>query len=262
MIATPRSCIYRGQLRHRRFVPCGHAFSYQLWMAWLDLDELPRLFTQVPGFSAQRSALARYRREDYLAPHDRPLKQAVRERLASELGGDLAAAADGRVCMLAQLRLCGVTFNPLTLYYAYDRHERLRAVLGEVTNTPWGERHVYACAVDPARHLHGATFTKALHVSPFNPMDMDYRWRFNAPGERLYLHMENWQAGTRHFDATLTLTARPATRRVLLETLSRQPWMSLKTVAAIHFEALRLWAKRAPVYTRHRRGSGHRENSP
>ena len=92
MIATPRSCIYRGQLRHRRFVPCGHAFSYQLWMAWLDLDELPRLFTQVPGFSAQRSALARYRREDYLAPHDRPLKQAVRERLASELGGDLAAA--------------------------------------------------------------------------------------------------------------------------------------------------------------------------
>ena len=131
MIATPRSCIYRGQLRHRRFVPCGHAFSYQLWMAWLDLDELPRLFTQVPGFSAQRSALARYRREDYLAPHDRPLKQAVRERLASELGGDLAAAADGRLCMLAQLRLCGVTFNPLTLYYAYDRHERLRAVLGE-----------------------------------------------------------------------------------------------------------------------------------
>ena len=262
MIETPRSCIYRGQLRHRRFVPCGHAFSYRLWMAWLDLDELPRLFTQVPGFSAQRGALARFRREDYLAPHDRPLKQAVHERLASALGGDLAAAADGRVCMLAQLRLCGVTFNPLTLYYAYDRHERLRAVLGEVTNTPWGERHVYACAVDTVRHLHGATFTKALHVSPFNPMDMDYRWRFNAPGERLYLHMENWQAGTRHFDATLTLTARPATRRVLLETLLRQPWMSLKTVAAIHFEALRLWAKRVPVYTRHRRGSGHRENSP
>lgn len=262
MIDMPRSCIYRGQLRHRRFVPRAHAFNYQLWMAWLDLDELPRLFTGVPGFSARRSALARFRREDYLAPHDLPLEQAVRARLASELGNELATAADGRICMLAQLRLCGVTFNPLTLYYAYDRRERLRAVIGEVTNTPWGERHVYACAVDPARHLHGATFAKALHVSPFNPMDMDYRWRFNNPGERLYLHMENRRDDTRHFDATLTLTARPATRRVLLETLSRQPWMSLKTVAAIHFEAFRLWAKRVPVHPHQRRDPGHRENSP
>ncbi|WP_136068322.1 DUF1365 domain-containing protein [Modicisalibacter radicis] len=262
MIDTPRSCIYRGRLRHRRFVPRAHAFSYQLWMAWLDLDELPRLFAGVPGFSARRGALARFCREDYLAPHDRPLAQAVRERLASELGGELAAAADGRVCMLAQLRVCGVTFNPLTLYYVYDRHERLRAVLGEVTNTPWGERQVYACAVDPVRHLHGATFAKALHVSPFNPMDMDYRWRFNNPGEHLYLHMENWREGTRHFDATLTLTARPATRRVLVETLFRQPWMSLKTVTAIHFEAFRLWAKRAPIHAHPRRDPDHREDSP
>lgn len=244
MIATPRSRIYRGELRHRRFLPREHAFSYGVWMAWLDLDELPELFDGVPGFSARGPALARFRREDYLAPHDRPLKQAVREELERQLG----SAPDGRICVLTQLRTLGLGFNPISLYYAFDAAGALRAVLGEVSNTPWGERTRYACAVDPARHSHAAEFAKAMHVSPFNPMDMTYRWRFNTPGERLLMHMATWREGECHFDATLTLTARPATRRVLLATLARQPWMSLKTLAGIHLETLRLWAKRVPIH--------------
>ncbi|MGC3874181.1 DUF1365 domain-containing protein [Halomonas sp. GXIMD04776] len=254
MMTAPRSRIYRGTLRHRRFIPRGHRFSYRLWMAWLDLDELPELFDNVPGFSTRRPALARFRREDYLAPHALPLKQAVRQRLEQELGAGLAARADGAVFVLTQLRLWGVIFNPITLYYLYDREGQLRAVLSEVSNTPWGERQCYACAVDPLRHSHQAYFAKAMHVSPFNPMDMTYRWRFNTPDEHLYLHMENWRDKQRHFDATLTLDARPATRGVLLATLARQPWMSLKTLAAIHFEALRLWLKRVPIFDHPKRG--------
>ncbi|PMR70924.1 DUF1365 domain-containing protein [Halomonas heilongjiangensis] len=249
MIDAPRSRIYRGSLRHRRFLPRRHAFAYGVWMAWLDLDELPELFDGVPGFSARRPALARFRREDYLAPHDRPLDDAVREELARRLG----FAPDGRICLLTQLRTLGVGFTPLSLYYAYDAHGELCAVLGEVTNTPWGERARYACAVSPHRHAHTAEFAKTLHVSPFHPMDMSYRWRFTTPGERLAMHMETWQAGQRHFDATLTLEGRPATRRVLLATLARQPWMSAKTLAGIHFEALRLWLKRVPVHDHPRR---------
>ncbi|HET8790600.1 MAG TPA: DUF1365 domain-containing protein [Modicisalibacter sp.] len=248
MIAAPHSRIYRGTLRHRRFLPRRHSFSYRLWMAWLDLDELPTLFDGVPGFSMHRPALARFRREDYLAPHDLSLKAAVRERLRQELGDALAARADGPIRMLTQLRLCGVAFNPITLYYVYDANERLQAILGEVSNTPWGERQCYASSVDAHCYSHSAAFDKAMHVSPFNPMDMTYRWRFNTPGEHLYLHMENWKDAQRHFDATLLLSPRPATRRVLLATLALQPWMSLKTLAAIHFEALRLWAKRIPIY--------------
>lgn len=253
MIAAPHSRIYRGSLRHRRFLPRRHAFTYRLWMVWLDLDELPTLFDGVPGFSARRPALARFRREDYLAPHALPLEVAVRERLRHELGDELAARANGPIRMLTQLRLCGVAFNPITLYYVYDDAERLQAVLGEVSNTPWGERQCYASAIDTLRHSHSATFDKAMHVSPFNPMDMTYRWRFNTPGERLYLHMENWKDARCHFDATLLLSPRPATRRALLATLARQPWMSLKTVAAIHFEALRLWIKRMPIFDHPRR---------
>lgn len=244
MSTTPRSRIYRGQLRHRRFLPRHHAFTYRVWMAWLDLDELPDLFDGVPGFSARRPALARFRREDYLAPHDRPLKQAVREELERQLGW----APEGRVCVLTQLRTLGVGINPVSLYYAFDADDTLRAVLGEVTNVPWGERTRYACAVEPTRHSHAARFAKAMHVSPFNPMDMTYHWRFNTPETRLLMHMETWQGEACHFDATLTLEARPATRGVLLATLARQPWISLKTLAGIHFEALRLWLKRVPIH--------------
>lgn len=249
MIAVPRSRIYRGTLRHRRFTPKIHAFSYQVWMAWLDLDELPTLFDGVFGFSARGPALARFRREDYLGPIDRPLHIAVREELTRQLG----SAPEGRVCVLTQLRTLGRVFNPISVYYAYDNAGRLAAVLGEVTNMPWRERTCYACNVESARHSHQASFLKAMHVSPFNPMEMAYRWKFNCPAEQLYLHMENWQDGERHFDATLTLEAAPATRRVLLTTLARQPLMSIKTVAGIHFEALRLWLKRVPVYNHPKR---------
>lgn len=249
MMKTPNSRVYRGTLRHRRFTPHAHRFDYQLWMAWLDLDELPMLFDGVPGFSARGAALARFRREDYLGPTDRPLATAVREELIRQLG----SAPEGRICVLTQLRTLGAMFNPISMYYAYDRQGQLSAVLGEVTNMPWRERTCYACRVDSRRHSHHVTFDKAMHVSPFNPMDMTYRWRFNTPGDQLLLHMENWQAGQRHFDATLTLEAAPATARVLLTTLARQPWISLKTITGIHFEALRLWLKRNPVYNHPKR---------
>lgn len=249
MIASPRSRIYRGTLRHRRFTPKSHTFSYQVWMAWLDLDELPELFDKVPGFSARRPALARFRREDYLGPVDRPLKTAVREELIRQLG----SAPNGRICVLTQLRTMGCMFNPISVYYAYDHLGRLAAVLSEVTNMPWRERTRYASAVKPTRHSHQAHFDKDLHVSPFNPMEMTYRWKFNTPNETLFLHMENWQDQQCHFDATLMLDASPATRGGLMKTLARQPWMSLKTITGIHFEALRLWLKRIPVYNHPKR---------
>ncbi|WP_311950162.1 DUF1365 domain-containing protein [Halomonas piscis] len=256
-----RSRVYRGTLRHRRFVPKAHEFSYRVWMLWLDLDELPGLFDGVPGFSARRPAPARFRREDYLGPVDMPLADAVRRRLTATLGH----APDGRICMLTQLRVLGTVFNPVTFYYAFDRDDRPAAILGEVTNMPWRERVCYVAEVDGSRHSHAAHFAKAMHVSPFNPMVMTYRWRFNTPGERLLMHMENRAAdgengGERcHFDATLTLDGTPATRGALVATLARQPGMSLKTLAGIFLQAFKLWRKKMPVYDH---PDSHRETPP
>ncbi|MBY6028014.1 MULTISPECIES: DUF1365 domain-containing protein [Halomonas] len=251
MITTPRSRIYRGTLRHRRFLPRQHSFDYRVWMALLDLDELPALFDGVPGFSARRPALARFRREDYLPARGQQLSlaEAAREEVRERLG----AAPEGRVTLLTQLSSPWVSFNPISLYYLYHPadetgEERLGAVLGEVTNTPWRERTRYASAVDGSRHTHRAAFDKDLHVSPFLPMGMTYQWRFNSPGEALFMHMETWRDEQRHFDATLTLEGQPATRGALISTLARQPWMATKTLAAIHWEALKLWLKGVPLH--------------
>lgn len=182
------SCLYQGVLRHRRLQPKAHHFVYRLFMAWLDLDELDKL--PEAGIRRNRLAAAAWYDADY--PLGAPLKALVLNRLESLTGCRPA----GRVMLLTQLRYFGFHFNPVNFYYCYDEADTLRWVLAEVRNTPWNERHYYAVDGQQARPLE-----KAFHVSPFNPMDMVYHWRFNAPGKTLHMHIENHQA-SKVFDAT------------------------------------------------------------
>jgi DUF1365 family protein len=249
-MSVPQSALYTGFIRHRRFGPRGNAFRYRLFMAWLDLGELPGLFDGRWFWSARRPAPVRFRRADYLGDPAIPLEVAVRDLIEQRTG----RRPSGPIRLLTHLRYFGYTFNPVSFYYVYDAAgERLETVVAEITNTPWDERHAYVLTVADAaragRQVWRWQFGKAFHVSPFLPMDMRYDWRFTEPLRMLGVHMENWREGVPRFDATLVLRRRPLTGRTLARALLSVPFVTLKVSAAIYWQALRLLVKRTPFFT-------------
>jgi DUF1365 family protein len=242
------SAFYIGRLRHRRYAPVTHAFTYRLCLVWLDLDELDQVFRGRWFWSTRSPALAWLRRADFLGDARLPLDQAVRDRVERETG----VRPMGPVRLLTQLRSFGHCFNPVSFYYCYDATDtRVEAIVAEITNTPWKERHAYVLPAQgnasPGKQLR-FQFRKSFHVSPFMAMDFDYDWRFSQPGARLAVHMENQRAGGTAFDATLILERREITGRSLAAALVRYPFASLRTLGRIHWQALRLLLKRVPFH--------------
>lgn len=242
-----QSALYCGTLRHRRFAPRPHAFTYGLYMTWLDLAELDTAFAGRWCWSTRRPALSWLRRADYIGDASNPLDEAVRRRVAEATG----RRPSGPIRLLTHLRTFGHCFNPVSFYYCHDRDGALETIVAEITNTPWKERHAYVLPVDTGESTNAGVrfrFAKNFHVSPFMPMHMAYDWRFSIPGERLAVHMINRQGETPLFDATLDLRRREIGRRTLAVALAAYPLMTVKVVAAIYWNALRLWIKGTPFH--------------
>lgn len=241
------SALYRGTVVHRRFTPVEHAFRYTVFQLYLDLDELDTVFCGRWLWSTRRPAAAWFRRADHLGDPAVPLESAVRDLVASRG----LPRPRGPIRLLTHLRYWGYVMNPVSFYYCFEPEGRhLEAVVAEVHNTPWGERHAY---VLDARASRGgpvvAEHAKAFHVSPFMGMEMTYRWRLATPGEALSVHIENLDGERPLFDATLALARRPIDGRGLAAALTRHPWMTATVVAGIYGQALRLWWKRVPFHS-------------
>ncbi|TVQ39219.1 MAG: DUF1365 domain-containing protein [Geminicoccaceae bacterium] len=241
MQAPPVSCLYDGRVMHQRLRPFRQRFTYRVWSVFVDLAEWDGLRRRLRALGIERRGPASLRAADHGPRDGSPLLPWVRHELAArgiEDGG-------GRVFMLAFPRVLGYVFNPLTVYYAYDSADRLRALLYEVKNT-FGGQHLYAFAVDGTapRHAHGCD--KDFYVSPFIPMQAAYAFNVTTPGERLSVVINERVAEGPQLVASLTGVRRPLDDRNVAACLLRQGPMTLKVIAGIHWQALKLWWRGAP----------------
>jgi len=239
--------IYSGTIRHRRLQPARHEFTYPLFMAFLDVDRIPELMKVSPFTSYNRFNWASFHERDHFGD---PVL-TLRQRLVADAEGQGIRLPEGPIFLLTHLRYLGYNFNPISLFYCYSRDGRLETILAEVNST-FGETHNYwlsaanrIASPDSRRYR----CSKAMHVSPFMPMDLDYRFVLPPPGEQLIAHMNTMDGERSSFDATLRLRREPWSGASLHRALLRFPWVTAKVIAAIHWEALRLYCKKVPVYT-------------
>ena len=242
------SCVYIGNLYHHRYLPRENKFRYAVFFMYLDLAELPQLFDKRWFWSIDRANIANFKRSDYLGPGNVPLDRAVRDRVENVLG----LRPRGPIRMLTHLRYFGHSFNPVSFYYCYDVEDtKVEFIVAEITNTPWGERHAYVLG-EKQNEGEGRRkryqFGKEFHVSPFMDLDFWYDWRFDEPGDSLFIHMINTKGESKFFEARLNLDRREITGAALAWVLIRFPAMTIKVLSMIYWQAFRLWLKKTPYF--------------
>lgn len=238
--------IYRGTLRHRRFHPKRHEFSYPVFMAFLDIDRIPETMGDARFAAYNRFNWASFHEKDHFGD----ASDSLRSRLAKAAHDEGVAFPGGPVYLLTNLRYLGYCFNPISLFYCFGRNGEAPLVMAEVSNT-FGERKNYWLGPHnrtPGENSLRFRCAKDFHVSPFMGMGLEYDFVFTEPLEKLVVHINTLDAGQPFFDATLTLDRQPWTSGNLTRALVRHPWMTAQVIAAIHWEAVRLWWKNVPVY--------------
>ena len=236
---TADCSLYEGRVEHRRRTPRGHAFAYRLFHVCLELDSFETAHPNGWSWPSRWLPWAQFRRTDHFGPPERPLSETVRDLVEERLG--LRPA--GPIRLVTHLRSWGYLINPVSFYFCEDDAGHLSAVVAEVQNTPWNERHCYVLEGAAVERGEPVEVLKDFHVSPFFEMEMSYRFRFSRPGERLSVTIENWRGSELLFEARLQSRRREMTRSRLLAALLRYPWMTGRVFAAIYWQAFLLWWK-------------------
>ena len=246
------SGLYLGRVMHERFFPAGHRLGYGVWYLLADLDELATLDAGVAGFTYNRPGPVSFWDRDHGARDGSPLRPWIERHLATA-GVELEG---GPIRILCFPRVFGYGFNPISVWFCHGPEGDLRALLYEVSNT-FGEWHDYLVPVtsaDVTSNERGASvrarFAKELFVSPFIGMDATYDFTTREPDQRVSVVVRETIPQGQVLVATLGARRRELTSRSLVTTLVRYPFVTLKVIGGIHWEAVKLWRKGAPYRRR------------
>lgn len=255
------SALGRGVVQHSRHAPKKHALTVPLMMPLLDLDNVSEDLAASRFWSNEKANVASFKREDHYGSPDIPLQDLVRKTLLEQTG----ITCDGSVHILCNLRYCGYVFNPITLYFCSDCNGQPVGCVAEVMNIPWKQHVLYAMPIENENSMSKTcswqhNSAKRMHVSPFMPMEMDYQWRISYSQKNLVVHIQNQprESSEQHrFDATLNLKWQPLTASNLNTALLQYPLQTVRTVAGIHWHALKLWLKGMPYLPHPHKGEDY-----
>jgi len=260
MPSEPAASLYFGEVMHARLKPMGHRFSYRVMSLLIDLDRLDDADRQTRLFGVNHAALYSFHEKDH-GERDGASLRVYAQRRAAECGVDLTG---GRVLLLCYPRLLGFTFNPLSAYFCYRADGELALMMYEVRNT-FGDIHAYVLAIKPGELSEAGLRQqqdKLFYVSPFIDMPMRYHFRLSTPAADVKLRILETDSSGPLLAATFHGRRRDLNAAQLLRSFCALPLVTLKIVAAIHWEALRLWIKGARLVPRSMSATGHSARNP
>jgi uncharacterized protein len=273
------SSLYECQIMHHRFAPKAHRFAYRIFLFALDLDELASLDRKLRLFSRNRRNLYSFQDGDFLPTHE-PLHNrpgptpdvchmiydkhpTLKSRVVAYLAGRGIDLAGGRVLLVTLPRVFGYLFNPVSFYFCSDRHGQPVASIAEVTNT-FKEMKPFVLGPETRTVAKsGSTFSlripKLFYVSPFTDMDVAFDFTLRTPGDQLSVQIDDYAAGQRTLTSVLHGSRRPLTDGRLAWFSLKYPFITLKVISLIHWNALRLYLKNTPWFAKAARSDAQRD---